>query len=181
MAEEKTYYPPVKFRFSVNFYSTSLFGGTTIHDTSFSEVSGLKVGFETEQIQAAWGNHNTLPTHPTHPNLILKRGVVIDSDLRDVLFNSLSTGTINLYDLGISLLSPDNQPVMHWHIYGAYPLSWEWDSLNAMESEVLEETLELAYAHMDMSAASGGILAKLGLQGVANTAKGVAGDVSKLF
>ena len=181
MAEEQEY-PPVKFRFKVNFYSNALFGGTAIHETSFTEVSGLKVGFETESIQSPWGNHNTLPTHPTHPNLVLKRGVILDSDFRKVLFNQLSTGTIWQYDLGISLLSPkDTTPIMHWHVYGAYPLSWEWDSLHAMENEVLEETIEMAYAHMDMSEASSSVLAKLGLQGVASTVKGIGGMFSKLF
>ena len=48
-------------------------------------------------------------------------------------------------DIVISLLNDANEPVMVWKLREAWPVAIEAPTLNAMESEIAIETLEIAH------------------------------------
>ena len=73
------YYPPVGFHFKVDFKNLS----TKDKDISFQSVSGLTVDLETEEIAEGGENRfkHKIPVRSKFPNLVLKRGMLMDSEV----------------------------------------------------------------------------------------------------
>jgi len=74
-----SYYPPVGFHFKVEFSGV----GNADMDTRFQEVSGLTAEIGTEELQVGGENRFSyrLPTRARFSNLVLKRGMLKDSEL----------------------------------------------------------------------------------------------------
>ena len=140
-----TYYPPVSFFFNVKFTGIS----DQELDTQFQSVSGLSVDVQTETVKEGGENRfeHVIPVRTKYQNLVLKRGVVTDSKLIDWCLNTFQNLDIQPADLTISLLNEKKEPLMTWNVVGAWPKKWTVDDLNAMESKVLIETLELQYQY----------------------------------
>ena len=154
MADGRSY-PPLAFKFKVSFHAVSLLGAS-VEESSWSEVRGLKAGFNTSNRYGPVGGQQKLPTGPEYPNLVLKRGILHSSKLRKWVFDSISNGTFHKYNVTVSLLDSQNQPSLSWQIYDAWPVSWEADPFNATESKLAVETLELAYAELTPSPGTAG-------------------------
>jgi phage tail-like protein len=137
--------PPVSFFFSVKFTRIS----NKDLDTRFQSISGLSVDVQTETIKEGGENRfeHVIPVRTKYQNLVLKRGVVTDSSLIDWCLNTFQNLEIRPADLTISLLNQEQMPLMTWNVVGAWPKKWTVDDLNAMESKVLIETLELQYQY----------------------------------
>ena len=73
------YYPPVGFHFKVEFQDIE----NRTNDHQFQSVSGLSVDLETEEIAEGGENRfkHKIPVRTKYPNLVLKRGLLIDSGL----------------------------------------------------------------------------------------------------
>ncbi|MCC5938897.1 MAG: phage tail protein [Lunatimonas sp.] len=138
-------YPPVGFHFSVEF--TGMDGETA--DSQFQSVSGLSVSIDTEEI--AEGGENRfkykLPVRTKHANLVLKRGLRVNSKLIDWCMDSFENFEFELRDLTIKLLNEEHEPLMTWNVVHAFPIKWEVDEFNAQESKLVVETIELAYQY----------------------------------
>jgi phage tail-like protein len=139
------YVPPPVFAFRV-------YGAGAKRDTSFQEVSGLEVQFETEEVVEGGQNRfvHKLPTRTKYSNLLLKRGVVTQaSAFGGWVSRALSAGLVRqgggAKTIGIKLINEKKQPLVAWNVFGAYPLRWEHTPLNAMGNDVLIETIELSY------------------------------------
>ncbi|PHR95278.1 MAG: glycerol acyltransferase [Leeuwenhoekiella sp.] len=136
-----TYYPPVGFHFKVEF------GVTQNSEFEFQSVSGLSVDIETEEFAEGGENRfkHKLPVRTKFPNLVLKRGLVTDSDLiawcRDAIedFQFKPTGVM------VKLLNEEHQPLKTWNVVHAYPVKWSVSDFNAEENSLVIETIELAY------------------------------------
>ncbi len=146
------YYPPPKFYFSVNILGTgTALAALTSIDSSFHDVSGIEVSYETEEVAEGGENRfvHRLPKQAKSPPLVLKRGVVtMDSVLGEWVgdtLNSNLTSSIVTQNLLVMLLGPDSIPLIAWAFSNAWPLKWKTDSLNSTENEVLFETLEFSY------------------------------------
>jgi phage tail-like protein len=138
------YEPPPAF-----FFVVYLDGFPT--DTSFQEVSGLKVDIETEDVVEGGQNRyvHRLPTRTKYSNLVLKRGVVtLPSPFAMWLDDAMSLGPVRKVKartIVVQLVDQTWIPLMSWKVFGAYPLRWEHSALNSMGNEVLTETVELSY------------------------------------
>ena len=142
-----TYYPPVGFHFSVDFLEIAE------SENRFQSVSGLSVERETEEI--AEGGENRfkykLPVRTKFPNLVLKRGFLVDSEIIKWCKDAMFGFDIQPVDLIIKLLNEDHEPLFTWRVQRAWPVKWEIDSLNAEENKIVIETLELTYQGFEIN------------------------------
>ncbi|HEV8283024.1 MAG TPA: phage tail protein [Chitinophagaceae bacterium] len=144
-------YPPVSFHFKVEFGFKEEFHGTGLNknDVMFQAVSGLSSELQTDSIKEGGENRfeHELPVRTKFPNLVLKRGVITDSSLIKWCLNTFQSLEIRPVDLEIKLLNEEHEPLMTWSVKQAWPKKWSVEDLNAMESKVLIETLELRYQY----------------------------------
>ena len=143
--------PPAAFYFSVSFN-----GGTT--DSSFQEVSGLKVEWEMQEVREGGQNRFThkLPVRTKSSNVVLKRGAVLSGSplanwLGDCFEADFSKPPIKTQNVVVQLLNAGGDPILKWWVLGAYPLSWDHSALSSMESNLLIETIELSCAFVERS------------------------------
>ncbi len=149
-----TYYPPVSFHFKVEFGFKEQFHGVAAieNDIMFQSVSGPSAEMQTETIKEGGENRfeHEIPVRTKYPNLVLKRGVVTDSSLIKWCLNSFQNLDIRPVDLEIKLLNKEHEPLMTWAVKQAWPKKWAVEDLNAMESKILIESLELRYQYFTM-------------------------------
>jgi len=124
---------------------------------SFSEITGLNAGMETEEYRE--GGYNTAARKfikwGKFPNVVLKRGVTTNSDLWDwyyaTLYGSANPIRMNaliiLNDRGIADANAgsDRAPVAVWFVRNALPETLQGPTLNAKSNEIAIETLELVH------------------------------------
>ncbi|WP_299189545.1 phage tail protein [uncultured Aquimarina sp.] len=138
-----TYYPPVGFHFSVEFTGLS----TSEKDHQFQSVSGLTVDIETEEITEGGENRfkHKIPVRTKYPNLVLKRGLLVDSKVVDWCKKAVENFDFEPINLIVKLLNEKHEPLLSWNIVHAYPIKWSIADFNAEESKVVIETIELVY------------------------------------
>lgn len=138
-----SYYPPVGFHFSVEFTGIS----TKKNDHQFQSVSGISVDLETEEIAEGGENRfkHKLPVRTKYPNLVLKRGMLIDSGVVTWCRKALEDFEINPISLTVSLLDEKHQALQTWTFSNAYPVKWNLGDFSAEENKIVIETLELSY------------------------------------
>jgi phage tail-like protein len=139
------YYPPLGFHFKVEFANL---GG----EYQFQSVSGLNVELETEQIAEGGENRfkHKLPVSTRYPNLVLKRGIRVDSALTKWCREALENFDIKPTNITISLLNENHEPLMTWNVVHAYPLKWSVSEFNAEKSQLAIESIELAYNYFNI-------------------------------
>jgi phage tail-like protein len=89
-----------------------------------------------------------LPTQPSYGNLVLKRGMLVGSALYEWFAAALYDYDFRPIHLNVVLLNGDHQPVSAWRFVNAVPAKWSVSSLNAEESSIVAETIELSYNYM---------------------------------
>jgi phage tail-like protein len=138
------YYPPLGYYFIVEF---TRFNG----EYQFQSVSGLSVDLETEEISEGGENRykHKLPVKTKFPNLVLKRGLAVDSELLDWCKDAVENFDITPTDLTVQLLNEKHEPLMTWNVVHAYPVKWSITDFNAEESKIVVETIELAYSYFN--------------------------------
>lgn len=143
-----TYYPPVGFHFKVEFNGIS----TKENDIQFQSVAGLSVDIETEEFAEGGENRfkHKFPVRSKFPNLVLKRGMVTDSKLIDWCRDAIESFQFEPIDLTVKLLNEEHEPLITWNVVHAYPVKWSVADLNAEESKVLLETVELSYNYFKL-------------------------------
>lgn len=111
----------------------------------FSECSGL--GLETEVFEYQEGGVNDyvhkLPTRTKQGNITLKRGVV-DSLLWDWYLETLP-GEVDLKSGTIEVTATADDSTLMWLIVEAFPRKIQGPDLNAGQSSVAVETLEICH------------------------------------
>ncbi len=144
-----SYHPPVGFSFKVEFETIS----TSLGDNSFQSVSGLSVDLETEEITEGGENRfkHKIPVRSKYPNLVLKRGVLVNSEVIKWCKKALENFEIQPVNINIMLLGEDKQAIQTWNIVHAYPVKWNVGDFNAEESKLVIETLELTYNYFKVA------------------------------
>jgi phage tail-like protein len=139
-----TYYPPVGFHFSVRFS----FSGQD-QDTRFQSVSGLSVEYETETIKEGGENRfvHELPVRTQYSTLVLKRGMLVDSDVVKWCLDAFENRSFAPTDLQVMLLNESSEPLKTWSIVQAWPKKWSVSDFNAEENSLVIETLEMSYRY----------------------------------
>lgn len=103
---------------------------------------------ETESVKEGGENRyeHVLPVRSKFPVLVLKRGLVRDSELLTRWCNNaFQLLEIQPVDLIISLLNEEHEPLMTWNVRHAWPRKWSLSDLNAEQSGLAIETFELQY------------------------------------
>ena len=139
------YYPPLGYHFRVEFNNIK-------GEFQFQSVSGLNIELETEQIAEGGENRfkHKLPVRTKFPNLVLKRGVLVNSDLIKWCRDAVEDFDIAPTDLTISLLNEEHEPLITWNVVHAWPVKWAVGDLNAEESKIAIETIELVYNYFNI-------------------------------
>jgi phage tail-like protein len=142
MPEQSGYYPPVGFHFKVEFE-----GLGNANDVKFQSVSGLSVDIETEEIAEGGENRfkHKLPVKTKFPNLVLKRGMLLNSDLITWCKDAIENFKFSPKNLTVKLLNEEHEPLVTWKINHAFPVKWDVEAFSAEESKLVIETIELTY------------------------------------
>lgn len=154
MGNESTLpFPPLNYFFKV------LFNGAGINgESSFSEVSGLQVDIKQIEIQEGGELRfkHKLPVLPKYKNLVLKRGLLHDSKLRDWITKALyqfefEPLAVSIFLMKTQLQSEQNpEPLMAWVAHNVWPLKWEVGNFSSTKQGVAIETLELSYNYFEI-------------------------------
>ena len=139
------YYPPLGFHFKVEF---SGFSG----EFEFQSVSGLTVSVETEEIAEGGENRfkHKIPVRTKYPNLVLKRGLLVNSEIISWCQSAVEDFDFLPVDIVIKLLNEKHEPLLSWNVVHAYPVKWSISDFNAEENKLVIETLELNYNYFNV-------------------------------
>jgi phage tail-like protein len=140
--------PLVGFRFDVFFIR----GGTQANtfDILFQKVSGIGATVNTSPREEGGQNLFTqrLPERIEHDNLVLERGLMVDSPLTTEFLETLTQFRFTPVDVLVTLLDEANRSLMSWMFLQAYPVRWSIGDLDAQSNTVVIERLELAYQRL---------------------------------
>ena len=142
---DENIYPPVAFNFEVKFD-----GGGISDYGSFKEVSGLSAQLGIEDINTGGGGSSIsrLPKPASYQNLVLKRGIITGSSLRDWVQKAIFEFEFTPISVTINLLDGEQKVIMTWLASNAWPVKWDVGSFNSQENEIAVESFELAYDHL---------------------------------
>jgi phage tail-like protein len=133
---------PVVFAFNVK-----VTGITGSFEGSFQEVTGISAKLNTEPLKE--GGENTfirrLPLPPQYDNLVLKRGMLLSSDLIDWARDAIEKFTIKTKTVVVNLLDENQSPLASWTFANAYPIALKITDFKAQENSIACESIELAY------------------------------------
>ena len=121
--------------------------------TGFTEVTGLNITHEVVEYRegnSPVDNAIKIPGLTKFDNIVLKRGIVKgDSDFFK-WFKTKQNSQIERRDIVINLLNENHEPIMAWKIRRAFPVKYTGPALNAKNSEVAIETLELTHEGIEI-------------------------------
>lgn len=139
---DSNYYPPVGFYFKVN-----VIGITGVNEGSFQEVTGLNFKFGTKDVEEGGENRfvHRFPTPAKYENLVLKRGMLLGSQLINWATTSIEQFTFKPTTVIVNLMDENSGPVSSWKFINAYPIGLRISDLKAQENAIVVETLELCF------------------------------------
>lgn len=120
---------------------------------AFTEVSGLAVQIDVEELAEGGQNHFThkLPGRMKWPNLVLKRGIT-DTDNLFEWFASCSgeglTAAGNKVEPkhgSVTLMDAAGKPARKWNFKDAFPVKWTGPRLSAASRDLAVEELEVCH------------------------------------
>lgn len=139
------------------YFSLSVLNSPGDADAAFQEVSGLGAELGVEEVASGGENRfkYRLPGPVSYQNLVLKRGILPSASPLVTWCKQTMTGgmakPIETKDLMLSLLDANGQSSMNWSFVKAYPVKWNVSDLKSQESNLLVETIELAYRYVEFS------------------------------
>jgi len=138
-------YPPTGFHFKVEFDLPD--AGES--DIRFREVSGLSMELEEETLNEGGENRfiQKLPVRARYPDLVMKRGLLTDSAVRKWCETAIQDLDIQPTTVWVTILNEEHNPLQTFTFINAWPKKWTVSDLNAESSEIIVESLELAYQY----------------------------------
>ncbi len=138
------YYPPWSFYYKVEFSISK-----NKNDVRFQAVSGLTVEYDMEEFKEGGENRFThkLPVRTKYADLVLKRGMLTDSEVTNWCLKAFRDREFKPADLSVILMNEKGQPLRVWNVTHAIPKKWQVSDLNANDNSVVIETLELMYQY----------------------------------
>jgi phage tail-like protein len=116
---------------------------------AFSEVGGLES--ETTVVEYRSGAEGTirkLPGLTKFANIVLRRGITQDPELWNWR-KSVVQGNVDRRNGAIILLDDQRTEVVRWNFREGWPCKWQGPALNAKNSEVAIEMLEIAHEGLE--------------------------------
>lgn len=142
------FHPPTGFHFRVSFEGLdSDYSGKV--DVGFQEVTGFNVDIGIEEYHEGGENRfkHRLPQPVSYPNLVMKRGILEDSQINKWFKETVEGFTFKANDIMVILLNPDHEPLQAWSFVNAWPVKWSIDGMNAQENKVVIESIEFSYQY----------------------------------
>ena len=138
------YYPPWGFYYRVAFSCSQ-----SRNDVRFQTVSGLSVEYDMEEFMEGGENRfvHKLPVRTKYADLVLKRGMLTDSEVIEWCLRAFRDREFMPTDITVSLMNEKSEPLRTWKIVQAIPKKWVVSDLNANESSVVIETMEISYRY----------------------------------
>jgi phage tail-like protein len=120
---------------------------------AFTEVSGLSVQIETEELAEGGQNQYThkLPGRMKWPNLVLKRGITDSDNLFEWFAKCSGDGLVaagnklERHTGSVELKNSMGKTVRKWNFVDAYPVKWTGPKLAAASKDVAVEELEVCH------------------------------------
>jgi phage tail-like protein len=143
-----SYYPPPGFHFKVEVQGLP----PNDDDVRFTEVGGLSVEVGTEEIAEGGENRfiQKFPTRAKYPELVLKRGVLVNSEVTNWIRECIEDSHIQPKDIFVKLLNYKHEPLLTWQVVKAYPTKWAVSDLNSTANAVVVESLQLFYQYFTL-------------------------------
>jgi phage tail-like protein len=112
----------------------------------FSECTGLEMSLKIEEYNEGGRNGGALrfPTRVSWSNITLKTGIGLSTALWDWHFGFVQ-GTGRRRDGTIALLDEQRMPRVIWYFSRGLPVKYSGPALNATESKVAIESIEIAH------------------------------------
>lgn len=138
------YYPPLGFYYKVEFGISQV-----SNDVRFQSVSGLTVEYDYESFKEGGENRfeHKLPVRTKYADMVLKRGMLTDSDVIDWLLDAFRDRVFKPAPVNVILMNEKSEPLRTWKVAEAIPKKWQIGDFNANESAVVIETIELTYRY----------------------------------
>jgi phage tail-like protein len=138
------YYPPWGFYYKVEFSISQ-----NKSDVRFQTVSGLSVEYDMDEYKEGGENRfiHKLPVRTKYADMVLKRGMLTDSQVIDWLLKAFRDREFEPADVNVILMNEKSEPLRTWKVTHAIPKKWLVSDLNANENTVVIETLELIYRY----------------------------------
>jgi phage tail-like protein len=141
------------FNFYLTLIDTSKVAGTLISAAlnyqvaGFSECSGLDATVEVFEFKEGGVNDyvHKFPTRASFANITLKHGVIYLFDDLWNWHNDFVLGRGKRRDGLIALLDESRKPVKVWRFQRGIPMKWAGPALNAAQSSVAIESLEISH------------------------------------
>lgn len=143
--------PPVGFHFKVDVLGLP----PAADDLRFVEVGGLALEVATEEVAEGGENRfvQRYPGRAKYGDLVLKRGLLKRSEIWNWARQCIEDLDVQPRDVDVTLLNAEHEPLMTWHIVGAFPVKWAVSDLNATANAFVVETMTLAYRHFRLDKA----------------------------
>ena len=140
------YTPPVGFHFKVEVLGLAR---ALDDDVRFTDVGGLSFELAAEEVPEGGENRfvQRYPQRAKYPDLVLKRGLLKSSAIWDWTRDCIENLDIHPKNVDVKLLNEKHEPLMTWHLIGAYPVKWAVSDLSASSNAYVVETLQLAYQY----------------------------------
>ena len=115
----------------------------------FQSVSGLSVEYEYESFKEGGENRfeHKLPVRTKYSDLVLKRGMLTDSTVLKWFLDAFNNRVFKPANINVILMNEKGGPLRSWNVVQAIPKKWQVSDLNANESAIVIETLELTYRY----------------------------------
>lgn len=148
MAGAAQYYPPWGFYYKVEFGISK-----NSNDVRFQTVSGLSVEYDYENFKEGGENRfeHKLPVRTKYADLVLKRGMVVDSEVISWFNNAFRDREFVPTDINVILMNEKGEPLRTWKVAHAIPKKWVVSDLNSTENAIVVETMEITYRYFTIS------------------------------
>ena len=141
------YYPPWGFYIKVEFGISK-----DKNDVRFQSVSGLSVEYDYESLKEGGENRfeHKLPVRTKYADMVLKRGMLTDSEVIKWFLEAFRDRKFKPSDISVILMNEKSETLRTWNVVHAIPKKWTVSDLNANESSLVIETLELSYRYFEI-------------------------------
>lgn len=138
------YYPPWGFYYRVEFSVSK-----DKNDVRFQSVSGLSVEYDYESFKEGGENRfeHKLPVRTKYADMVLKRGMLTGSEVINWFLRAFRDREFKPADVNVVLMNEKSEPLRTWKVSHAIPKKWLISDLNANESAIVVETMELSYRY----------------------------------
>jgi phage tail-like protein len=118
----------------------------------FQSVSGLSVEYDYESLKEGGENRfeHKLPVRTKYADMVLKRGMLTDSEVIKWFLEAFRDRKFKPSDISVILMNEKSEMLRTWNVVHAIPKKWTVSDLNANESSLVIETLELSYRYFEI-------------------------------